>query len=412
MTAAPEDEPVLPVGTMSARRLGIGSLPLAGPGAWGSTTSPDRAMCVLMEAVDVGVGHVDTADAWGPHIVETYVANAVHSCPAGVRIATKGGLTRPGPGKAVPCGRPEYLRQCVETSLRRLRVERIDLYYLHRVDLTVPFEAQLEVLAELQADGKIGEIGLCKVGVDQVVRARRVVDIAAVQASYNLAHRANDDVLRYCEDHDIPFVAVGALGGGLLTQRDGVLAAVAASYDATPAQLAIAALLNRSPVITPILSTGLSEHLRELLRAPDLRLTPDDVGQITVAVDEALAARGELASAGSERFLYDLLEPLLIADGRWQVVDAGWGTGTARREWPDGTVDSLFLVASGTTQLTRTYRGKDLIDPIQGIVTDVVHQVLQLPEPCVSAAEGGRAREDAVRRAAGGITNIGDSGSR
>jgi hypothetical protein len=267
---------------------------------------------------------------------------------------------------------------------------------------------------QLQVEGKIREIGLCKVTVGQLVRARRVVEIAAVQNSYNLAYRAHEDVLHYCEEHKIGFAAVGALGGGLLARRDGILAAVAASCNATPAQLAIAWLLHHSPVITPILSTSSSEHLRELLHGPDIRLTTEDLTQIAGAVDDALASPGALASpaAGSERFLHDLLEPLLIADGRWQVVDAGWGTGTSHREWTDGTVDSLFFVASGIAQFTRTHRGRDLIEPIQGTVTDVVHKIRQLPEPGVSTTERGSAREAAVRNAAGGLDDIGDSGSR
>ena len=187
--------------------------------------------------------HIDTADAYGPFTAEKYIRKALHPYPDGLTIATKGGLTRQGPNQWAPCGRPEYLRQCVEMSLRRLQIERIELYYLHRIDPAVPLEDQLGVLADMQAQGKIRHIGLSKVDMHQVRAASELVDVAAIQTKYNLYHRASDDVLAHCERSGIAFVPYAPLASSTLAQPGGVLAELATKHRvATPAQLALALL--------------------------------------------------------------------------------------------------------------------------------------------------------------------------
>lgn len=267
----------------SSNRIGFGSMQLTGPGHWAAPDNPDQAMQVLRDAVDAGVTHIDTADAYGPFTAEKYIRKALHPYRDGLVIATKGGLTRQGPDQWAPCGRPEYLRQCVEMSLRRLQVERIDLYYLHRIDPAVGMEDQLAVLRDMQAEGKIHHIGLSKVDLDQIRKASELIDVATVQNKYNVSNRLFEEVLRHCELAGIAFVPYAPLASGRLTEPHGVLHELAAQYSATPAQLALAWLLHRSPVMMPIPGTSCSARLHENLAAHQINLTREAMTAIELA---------------------------------------------------------------------------------------------------------------------------------
>ncbi|MFE3619448.1 aldo/keto reductase [Streptomyces sp. NPDC059131] len=275
----------------SGRRIGFGSMQLTGRGHWAAPDNPEQAMQVLRDAVDAGVTHIDTADAYGPFTAEKYIRKALHPFPDGLVIATKGGLTRQGPDRWASCGRPEYLRQCVEMSLRRLQVERIGLYYLHRIDPAVPLEDQLGVLRDMQAEGKIRHIGLSKVTLEQLRTASEVVDVAAVQNKYNVSNRASEDVLRHCENTGISFVPYAPLAAGALTTPD-ALGQIAQDYGATPAQLALAWLLHQSPAITPIPGTSSSARLRENLAAHQIDLAREDMTAIESAATTGSKPRG------------------------------------------------------------------------------------------------------------------------
>lgn len=276
----------------SGRRIGFGSMQLTGPGHWAAPDDPEQAMQVLRDAVDAGVTHIDTADAYGPFTAEKYIRKALLPYPDGLVIATKGGLTRQGPNQWAPCGRPEYLRQCVEMSLRRLQLERIGLYYLHRIDPAAALEDQLGVLRDMQAEGKIGSIGLSKVTLEQLRTASELVDVTAVQNKYNVTNRASEDVLRHCEMAGISFMPYGPLASGGLT-TPGVLGQIAQDYGATPAQLALAWLLHRSPVITPIPGTSSSARLHENLAAEQISLTPEAMSAIELAATGQKPGGGE-----------------------------------------------------------------------------------------------------------------------
>lgn len=279
---------VLPFDDLPAQRLGLGTMQLTGPGHWGAPANPEEAMRVLRDAVEAGVTHIDTADAYGPFTAEKYIRKALRPYRDGLVIATKGGLTRQGPDQWSPCGRPEYLRQCVEMSLRRLQVDRIDLYYLHRVDPAVPMSDQLGVLADMQVEGKIHHIGLSKVDVAEIQAASGMIDVAAVQNKYSANHRGYEEVLNYCDLNEIPFVPYAPLASGRLAEPDSVLDELAVTYETTPAQLALAWLLHRSSAVMPIPGTSSPVHLRENLAAADLHLTPEDV----LAIDAVI--RGHL----------------------------------------------------------------------------------------------------------------------
>lgn len=281
---------ILPIGDAPVRRVGFGTMQLTGPGHWAAPDDPTQAMQVLRDAVDAGVTHIDTADAYGPFTAEKYIRKALHPYPGGLTVATKGGLTRQGPDRWAPCGQPQYLRQCVEMSLRRLQVERIDLYYLHRIDPTVPMEDQLGVLSAMQAEGKIHHIGLSKVDIGQLHRASELLDVAAVQNKYNVADRSAEEVLRHCELANIAFVPYAPLASGRLAQRGGGLDDLAREHGAPPAQLALAWLLHRSPVMMPIPGTSSSAHLHLNLAACHIELTREDVVAIGLAVDNAVTS--------------------------------------------------------------------------------------------------------------------------
>ncbi|SEG75390.1 Predicted oxidoreductase [Thermomonospora echinospora] len=267
-------------GDLRVRRLGFGAMRITGSGVWGEPADRDEAIRVLRRAVELGVSLIDTADSYGPFVSEDLIAEALYPYPEDLVIATKGGFTRQGPNIWQPVGRPEYLRQCVEMSLRRLRLERIDLYQLHRIDPEVPLEDQLGVLRDMRDEGKIRHIGLSEVDVEEIEAARRIVEIASVQNLYNLSHRQAEPVLEYCERHDMGFIPWFPLATGKLAEPGGRLAEAAARHGVTPAQLALAWLLHRSPVMLPIPGTSRVAHLEENVAAATISLTPEEVEQL------------------------------------------------------------------------------------------------------------------------------------
>lgn len=258
-------------GDLLVNRLGFGALHVTGKGGWGEPEDPDRARAVLRRALDLGVTLIDTADAYGPEVSERLIAETLAPYPPELVIATKGGHTRSASGGWGVDGRPEYLRSMLEGSLRRLRLERIDLYQLHRVDPEVSIEESVGLLAELRAQGKIRHIGLCNVDADQLQRARRVAPIVAVQNRYNLADRASDDVVDLCEREGLAFLPWHPLPQGADAPGEG-WRRVAERLEVTPAQVALAWLLRRSPAMAPIPGTSSVAHLEQNVRAAALEL--------------------------------------------------------------------------------------------------------------------------------------------
>ncbi len=269
-------------GEDEVRRMGFGAMRITGPGIWGPPADPDACRELLRHAVAAGVNLIDTADSYGPEVSETLIAEALHPYPEGLVIATKGGLTRSGPGRWQPDCDPERLRRCCEDSLRRLRREQIDLYQLHAVDPAVPVEESVGALGELQREGKIRHIGICNVGVEELGRARTVVPIVSVQNRYNLVDRASDDVLELCVRDQLAFLPWFPLATGDLTRPDGPLAEIAGEHDATPAQVALAWLLAHAPVTVPIPGTSSREHFDENLGAGELALSDADMEALDV----------------------------------------------------------------------------------------------------------------------------------
>ena len=256
---------------------------LTGPGVWGPPADHDGAIRVLRRAVELGVDLIDTADSYGPNVAEDLIREALHPYPEQVRIATKAGLTRPGPGEWVACGRPDYLRQQCEGSLRRLGVDRIDLFQLHRVDPDVPADDQFGVLKELRDAGKVAEVGLSEVSVDQLDAARRIVPVVSVQNQYNIAFRGADDVVDHCEQLGIGFIPWFPLASGKLSRPGGPIDQVAQASGATISQVCLAWLLRRSPVMLPIPGTSSVEHLEENCGAAQLVLTDDQFDELSGA---------------------------------------------------------------------------------------------------------------------------------
>ncbi|MGQ0573759.1 MAG: aldo/keto reductase [Pseudonocardia sp.] len=267
---------------VGVHRLGFGTMQLTGPGVWGPPGDRANAVAVLRRAADLGVDLFDTADSYGPEVAEDLLREALHPYD-GLTLATKAGLLRTGPGAWHPCGRPEYLRQQCELSLRRLGVERLDLFQLHRVDPTVPADEQFGLLAALRAEGKVRFVGLSEVGVAEIEQAQRVVDVATVQNRYNLADRGSDDVLRYCTEQAIGFLPWFPIASGELAQPGGPVAELADRLGATPAQIALAWLLQRSSVMLPIPGTSCIAHLEENCRAAELALDLEAVEKLDVA---------------------------------------------------------------------------------------------------------------------------------
>jgi pyridoxine 4-dehydrogenase len=254
-------------GDLKVNRLGFGAMRITGEGIWGEPKDREGAKRVLRRAVELGVNLIDTADAYGPEVSEQLIGESLAPYPNGVVIATKGGLTRQGPNKWLPVGRPEYLQQQVEMSLRRLKLERIELWQLHRIDPKVPVEESLGAIAEMQKAGKIRHVGLSEVKPHEIEQARKVVEIVSVQNQYNLGDRKHDDVVDYCTRENIAFIPWFPVAAGKLAQPGGALDAAAKKHGATVGQLSLAWLLQRSPVILPIPGTSSVEHLEENVAA-------------------------------------------------------------------------------------------------------------------------------------------------
>jgi aryl-alcohol dehydrogenase-like predicted oxidoreductase len=293
MAAEPTTEPAaaagtLNVGDLTVNRMGLGAMRLTGRGVWGEPDDRERAKQVLRRAIELGVNFIDVANSYGPEVAENLIAETLHPYPEELVIATKGGLTRPGPGEWRRDGRPEALREALEGSLRRLRLERIDVYQLHSVDPMVPFEDQVGALAELQREGKIRHIGLSNVDTRQLARARELTDVVSVQNRYNLGDRHSEGVLDAAERDGLAFLPWFPLGAGELATSTGRLAEVAASHGATPAQVALAWLLRRSQAVLQIPGTSSPEHLEENVAAAQLELADAEFAELSRAAGAAL----------------------------------------------------------------------------------------------------------------------------
>ena len=265
---------------LPVHRLGYGTMRLVGDGAWGEPSNPDECRHVLRRAVALGVDLIDTADAYGPEIAERLICEALHPYPAGLVIATKGGITRQGPAKTEYVGRAGYLIQCVEMSLRRLKLERIELYQLHRIDPRTPLEESLGALRRMQEQGKIRHIGLSEVTPAEIEAAQKIVPIVSIQNRYSLADRRHDQTLAWCEQHGIAFLPWYPMAAGKLLKPDHpqsqALAQLAARHNAAPAQISLAWLLHRSPVMLPIPGTSQVGHLEENIAAASLQIDPEE----------------------------------------------------------------------------------------------------------------------------------------
>jgi pyridoxine 4-dehydrogenase len=267
-------------GDLHVNRLGYGAMRITGEGIWGEPKDPEAAKKVLRRVVELGVNLIDTSDAYGPAVSERLIGEALAPYAAGVVIATKAGLTRQGPNKWLPVGRPEYLRQQVELSLRYLKLERIDLWQLHRIDPKTPVEESLGEIARLQKEGKIRHVGLSEVKPHEIEQARKVVEIVSVQNKYNIGDRDHDDVVDYCTKHNIGFIPWFPVAAGELAKPGGKLDAAAKKHGATVSQLSLAWLLHRSPVILPIPGTTSIEHLEENVAAANVTLSDSEWSKI------------------------------------------------------------------------------------------------------------------------------------
>jgi pyridoxine 4-dehydrogenase len=266
----------LRLGDLEIRRMGFGAMRITGPGIWGEPKDPDAAKRLLRRVVELGVNLFDTADSYGPEVSERLIGEALHPYPKDLVIATKGGLVRPGPGRWVSDARPERLKQCLEGSLKRLKVERIDLYQLHSPDSKVPFEDSVGALVKMKQAGKIRHIGLSNVDEDELERARALTEIASVQNRYSVSDRESEGVLEVCQREGIAFLPWYPLDTGKLASPKGALAKLAKERGATPAQLALAWLLAHSPVMVPIPGTANVAHLEENVAASSIELTEED----------------------------------------------------------------------------------------------------------------------------------------
>ncbi|HKF48686.1 MAG TPA: aldo/keto reductase [Terracidiphilus sp.] len=277
-------------GDLPVNRLGYGTMRLVGEGAWGEPDDPEECRHVLRRAVELGVNLIDTADAYGPEIAERLIAEALHPYPAGLVIATKGGITRQGPAKTEYVGRAGYLIQCVEMSLRRLKLERIDLYQLHRIDPRTPLEESLGALKRMQEQGKIGHVGLSEVTPGEIEEAQKIVPVVTVQNRYSLADRRHEQTLAWCEERGIGFLPWYPMAGGKLMKPDHpaqkALAEMAARHSVSIAQLSIAWLLHRSPVMLPIPGTSKVAHLEENVAAAELKVSAGEWGEVEAAVKQ------------------------------------------------------------------------------------------------------------------------------
>jgi pyridoxine 4-dehydrogenase len=279
---------VLLGGELSVNRLGFGAMRLTGEGIWGPPKDRKGALAVLRRAVELGVNFIDTADSYGPYVSEELIAEALFPYPAGLVIATKGGWSRPGPNQWTHDATPSHLRKAVEGSLKRLRLDRIDVYQLHIPDPVVPFDASVEELAGLRSEGKIGLIGLSNVTQEHIERARKIVPIVSVQNRYSFADREWDFVVEYCQRNRLAFIPWFPLGAGKVAGE--VLNRIAEAHGASPTQIALAWLLRRSPIMLPIPGTSSVEHLEQNVAAASLRLTEEEFEELS-EVSELVGSR-------------------------------------------------------------------------------------------------------------------------
>jgi len=283
MAEAAQQQPAAAAGTLAlggeetVNRMGFGAMRITGPGVWGEPPDLQDAKRVLRRAVELGVNFIDTADAYGPEVSERLIAEALAPYPDGLVIGTKGGLTRSGPGQWERDGRPEHLREACDASLRRLGVERIDVYQLHAVDSKVPLEESVGALSELRDAGKVHHVGLCNVSLEELDAARRIVPVVSVQTRYSVAERDSEPLVDACEADGLAFIPWFPLGAGDVDQRLETLRGVADDLDATPFQVALAWLLHRSPAMLPIPGTSSAEHLEEDAAAASLRLSDEQM---------------------------------------------------------------------------------------------------------------------------------------
>jgi aryl-alcohol dehydrogenase-like predicted oxidoreductase len=277
-------------GELAVRRLGFGAMRITGEGIWGPPKNPDLALRVLRRAVELGVNFIDTADSYGPNVSEELIAKALAPYPRDLVIATKGGWNRPGPGQWTHDASPKHLREAAEGSLRRLRLDRIDVYQLHIPDPAVPFEASVETLAQLQAEGKIRFVGLSNVTKEHIERARKIVPIVSVQNRYSFSDREWDYVVDYCERDGLVFIPWFPLASGRVANM--LLERIAKNHQKTPKQVALAWLLKRSRVMLPIPGTSSIEHLEENLQAASLRLTDEECQELTSVSESPPSFRG------------------------------------------------------------------------------------------------------------------------
>lgn len=279
-TITEENVGTFEIGDRRVRRLGFGAMRITGPGIWGPPADHDEAISVLRRAVELGVNLIDTADSYGPEVSEELIAEALHPYPEDLLIATKGGLIRTGPGKWPRDGRPEHLREACEGSLRRLKLDTIELYQHHSPDKKVPYERSIAALKELQDEGKNRHIGVSNVSVDQLETAREIVEVVSVQNRFNLTDHSSQDVLARCEELGIAFFPWAPIDAGRLAEPGGPVDRIASAHDAAPGQVALAWLLARSAVIAPIPGTSSVEHLEENLAAAELQLTDDELAEL------------------------------------------------------------------------------------------------------------------------------------
>ena len=268
---------------IEVRRFGYGAMRITGTGVWGPPEDPEEARAVLRRLPQLGINLIDTADSYGPKVSEELIAEVLHPYE-GITVATKGGLERTGPGQWPRNGRPDHLKQACEGSLQRLRVERIDLYQLHAPDPDVLYEESVGAIKELQDAGKVGEVGVSNVSVEQLEQARGIVDVVSVQNRFNLADRGSEDVLERCEELGIPFIPWFPLAAGDLAKPGGAAAEVAAAHGAGAGQVALAWLLRRSPVMLPIPGTSSVAHLEQNVAATGIELSDDEFARLSAAV--------------------------------------------------------------------------------------------------------------------------------
>lgn len=279
---------------LTVYRLGFGAMRLTGPGIWGPPADKQEALAVLHRALELGINLIDTADSYGPEVSESLIAEALHPYPRDLVIATKGGLVRPGPAQWVPDGRPEHLRAALEASLRRLRVDRIDIYQFHRPDPNVPFEESVGALAQMQQEGNIRHIGLSNITLDELARAQKIVPIVSVQNHYNLASRQSERMsemdsermIDVCASQGIAFIPWAPLTSGTLARTGSPLDDIARQHHATPSQIALAWLLQRSPTMLPIPGTSSVQHLEENVQGATIQLMEAEFDTITQRISE------------------------------------------------------------------------------------------------------------------------------